>query len=153
MKRVIYFIVVLVFIVSCSDEYQPGNYYPDVDGGIEEVFPDSIAGLKSNTKFDFMNDSCKSISATYGDKSDIYIQILLVDFDYSSPKECISNYIMPQFKEFAKIKKNYNEFQVTASNDDFNAFTWYEDEFVFFLKCHNKYLDAIVRETSYLKYK
>lgn len=153
MKKIFYFLLVIFILSSCSDEFEPGYFYPDIDGGIEDVFPDSIAGLKSNTKFDFMNDSCKSISSSYGDENGIYIQILLVDYDFSTPKECIDNYVMPQFREFPKIKKNYNNFNVAADNDDLTAFTWVNDEFIFFLKTETKYLDAIVHETSYLNYK
>jgi len=153
MKKIAYIIVILLLAVSCSDEFQPSSFVPDIDGGIEEVFPDSISGFKSNTRFDFMNDSCKAISATYGDNDDIYIQILLVDKYYASIQECISDYIMPYFGDFDKIKKDYNNFSVTASDDIFSAFTWSNDEFIFFLRCKEQYLDAIVNETSYIKYK
>ena len=154
MKYILFISLALFFIVGCSEqEYQPTDFEPDIDDGVEAVFPDSIAGLKANVKFEFMNDSCKSISATYGDHNDIYIQILLVDRDYASPKECLADYILPKFDAFKKVKKNYNNFYATVSTDVFHLFSWNEHKFCYFLKCKNQYLDAVVGETDYIEYK
>ncbi len=152
-KRLYLLIILFFFLYGCKIEYKPTSYIPKNEAGIEEVFPDSISNLKGNIKFEFMNDSCKSISATYGENKDIYVQIFLVNYEVCSNEDCIEDYVMPYFDDFKKVRNYVNGFYATTSDDNYSLFTWDNADFVFFISCKNELLENFVYETEYITLK
>jgi len=149
MKKILPVLFSIFLLYGCENEYQPSDYVPMADSGIEDFFPDTISGFKANIKFDFFNDTCKSISATYGDNEEIKIQIILVDEQFATIKTCIKDYIMPNFENY-KVKKNYNGFYAYASDDVNYLYTWEQDIYAIYIKCSSEYMEAVAIETPYI---
>ena len=78
-KKFYVYLIVIIFFVGCSPEFKPSGDIPDLESTIDEIFVDTIDNMVANIKLDFVNDSCRSISALYGDEDNIYYQIIWVD--------------------------------------------------------------------------
>lgn len=143
----------MVFLFGCAVEYKPNGEIPNEDDPVEMIFSDSIGNMGSNIKLEFMNDSCRSISATYGDNNEIYYQIILVENDVVATKECIEKEFMPLFEDYRNVKKNKDGFYAFASDDFYDIATWYKKNYVFLLKVKKEYVEKAVSGSYFLKFK
>ncbi len=149
-KYLFILIFLSIFLHSCSIDYSPNGNFPDENAGIEEIFPDTILDMAATIKLEFYNDTCRSISATYGDSSEIYYQLVLVNETMSSTENCLNKYILPKFKEYRRVKKNHNNFYAFGSNDVSESCAWIQYQYVFYMRCKNDYIKPAVNNSNYL---
>ena len=152
MKKIFYVFLFPFFLVGCAEEYKPNGVIPFEDDPVEMIFVDTIAGMAGDIKLEFLNDSCRSISASYGDDDEIFYQLILVNEDEIHTKDCLEEKIMPLFDEFSKINSNKEGFYAFASDDIYEMVTWYDDEYVFLMKSKIEYLELAVLNSFFLKY-
>lgn len=154
MKKIQLLFVLFTFILfGCSTEFKPSGEIPDLESSIDDIFMDSINGMAANIKLEFASDSCKSISALYGDNKDIFYQLIWVNKEITTPNKCLNQYIFPKFKSFNRISKNKNNFNFFAQNDSLISVSWIEHEYVFFMTCKKDLIDIAVSNSKYLKFK
>jgi hypothetical protein len=145
------FLLISTLFIACSPDFEPNNSYPDLEDDISYIFYDTIAQMPANIKLEFVNDECRSISATYGEDNEIYFQIIYAES--ISTKKCLKDSILPKFKEFEKIKKHKYGFDIYAENDNITAFAWRKKDFVFYLRSTNEYLEQACDYNYFLKEK
>jgi hypothetical protein len=152
MKKIFYILIFPFFLVGCAEEYKPNGIIPYEDDPVEMIFIDTIAGMAGDIKLEFVNDSSRSISASYGDNNEIFYQIILVNEDMVQTKDCLEEKIMPLFDEFSKIKNNKEGFYAFASDDSLEMVTWYDENYIFLMKAQKEYLELAVLNSFFLKY-
>ena len=153
MQKTIFLFLFTILIIGCSIEYKPNGKIPNEDDSVDAIFSDSIGDLKANVKLEFLNDSCRSISASYGENNEIFLQIILVENDYISSKNCLEKKIMPLFENYKGVKKNKNEFYATASDENYEIATWFVDNYVFYMKIKKEYVEKVVANSYFLEFK
>ena len=63
MKKIIYFILITLFIVSCKDiDYKPSKYNKDPNAPIEDFF-DTIYNIAPTLKLVSFDEDCNCINA------------------------------------------------------------------------------------------
>ncbi len=144
---------ILFLLAGCSTEFKPSKNLPSLDSPINEIFADSINNMNANIKFEFENDSCKSISATYGDDNDIYYQIIWIDKDLTNAKKCMKLYIYPKFKKYRRVLKKRKNFDLYAENDSDIAVSWINKQYIFFMSCKKRDLNDAVSYSNFLYFK
>lgn len=152
-KLQVLFLFSIFILVSCSAEFRPSGRTPDLESSINEIFLDSLKGMAANIKLEFSSDSCKSISASYGDKVNIFYQLIWVNKEITSPNKCLNEYILPKYKLFKRIRKNKDNFALFAQNDSIISVAWIEHEYVFFMSCKKDWIDIAVGKSNYLEFK
>lgn len=154
MKKIqVLFLFSIFILVSCSTEFRPSGEIPDLESSIDEIFMDSINGMAANIKLEFASDSCRSISALYGDNKNIFYQLIWVNKEKFSPNKCLNEYILPKYKSFKRVAKNKNNFNLFAQNDSIISVAWIEHEYVFFMTCKKDFIDIAVENSKFLKFK
>ena len=153
MKKIIFFLILSIIFISCKQEFEPSTVSPSLDSKIEDIFDDSIAGMPAQIKLEYLSDNYKSISATYGDNSEIFLQITWFNTDYTTRKTCFNKFIKSKFQSFKTVKKNKNNFDYFAENDSLYAVSWHINDFIIFSKFQKKYLDNFVINCKYLNYR
>jgi len=139
-----------VLFSACSVDYKPNGVIPNEDDPIENIFPESINEMQSKVQLEFMNDSCRSISASYGDNDIIYYQIILVNEDFYDAKKCAEDYILPKFEKSGNFKTNYKGFLYYSSDETIEMSAWYIENYVFLMKTHIDYLELAIENNYYL---
>ncbi len=151
MKQIHILFVLIIFLASCQPDYEPSGDYPDIDDDISYIFWDTIAEMPAEIRLEYITDDCRSISASYGQNNEIYFQIIYAE--NISTKKCLKDSIARKFNEFDKIKKHKYNFDFYAENDTITAFAWRKNDFVFFLRCRNEYLDDACQSNYFLEQK
>lgn len=152
MKKIVYLLIFSFLIVGCSEEYKPNGIIPSEDDPVEMIFIDTVAGMAGDIKLEFVNDSCRSISASYGEDNQIFYQIILVNEDMIDTKECLEEKIMPLFNDFSKVNSNKDGFYAFASDDNYEMVTWYDENYIFLMKAQKNYLEMAVLNSFFLQY-
>lgn len=148
-KLVLLAVSLLIFITGCRKfDYKPSTYNNSPDSPLESFFPDSIGDMQVYPKLEYSNDTCASISASYGDNQKVYIKIIYVKTGYDAA-EVFNNDIVYYFKNL-KVKKQFNNFQLYAYDDNFTYVSWINDDFVYYIKCSNDLIDSTFEQLSYI---
>ena len=153
MAKYFYVFVFALIMIGCSQEYKPNGNYPEEDDPIDYIFYDTISGMQANVKLEFMTDSCRSISATYGENQEIFYQIIMVNEDIYDIKQCMKETLLPLFEKYKRVKKNKNSFDFFVSNDTIDMAIWHEKNYIFFMIARSDYVEDAVYNSYFLEFK
>ncbi len=151
-KYIIYTFWIVVLVAGCAKEYAPNGYTPDKTSGVEDFFADTISQMPANVKLEFVTNSAKSISASYGDTDIIFYQIILVSDKKYSSQQAIDEYFMPFFEDAEDAKSCNENFYAYAKNDSVEMAVWAVDNFAFFMKVNPKYIELAVDSCKFLEF-
>ena len=147
-----FFIFLTTFLYSCGVEYGTNGLAPTLNDPVEKIFADEINYMPAEIKMEFFNESYRSISATYGENSEIFFQIILITSDISA-KDVLIEHFMPYFEDANFVRKNVNGLYAVCKKDDKEIATWFQDDCAFLMIAHKNYVELAIENSFYLTFK